>query len=161
MPFLGVLLASLLIISYVPSISTLSIHTELAAARARAAKLNVPPADAWKLECVQNDPNNPMPCTPEEIAKYPQGQSTILAGPAVEQDAGAVAPVGDGGEDLFQEMLGDGGAAEGGEGGTEDLFNEMMGAGADAGDAGAGDAAKEAGKKGTDDDLFNQMMNAN
>ena len=164
LPFLGVLLASLLIISYVPGVSTLTIRSEIAAARAKAVKLNVPPADAWKLECVQNDPNNPMPCTDEEIKKYPQGQSTVLGGPVEEpKDAGAAAPEGDGG-DLLQEMLGageDGGADAGAGDGGEDLFNEMMNAGGDGG-SDAGDAGKEGGaKKGSDDDLFNQMLNAN
>ncbi|HEY1959728.1 MAG TPA: TRAP transporter large permease [Polyangiaceae bacterium] len=166
LPFLGVLFASLLVISYVPGISTLTIRKEIAAARAKAEKLKVPPADAWKLECVQNDPNNPMPCTEEELKKYPQGQSTIIGEqpPVVEaQDAGASGGTeADGGDDLLNQMLGageDGGAAEAG--GGDDLFNQMMNAGAP--DAGAADAAKEAAapKKGSDEDLFNQMMNGN
>ncbi len=164
LPFLGVLLASLLIISYVPSISTLMIKKEIAGARAKAAKLNAPPADAWKLECVQDDPNNPMPCTEDERKKYPQGQNTIIEQPntVVAVDAGtAETPTGDGGDDdLMKAMMGagtDAGAAPEA-GGAEDLFAQMMGAGVDAG----ADAAKEAGaapKKGSDDDLFNQMMN--
>ena len=166
LPFLGVLLASLLIISYVPGISTLTIRKEIAAARAKAEKLKVPPADAWKLECVQNDPNNPMPCTDEELKKYPQGQATIIEDhPTVTEtpDAGAgAADLGDGGEDLLQQMLGagdDAGAGEAG-GSADDLFNQMMNAG--GADAGAPDAAKEAAaKKGSDEDLFNQMMNGN
>jgi len=165
LPFLGVLFASLLIISYVPSISTLTIRHEIAAARAKAEKMKVPPADAWKLECVQNDPNNPMPCTEEEMKKYPQGQATIIDQPVVTEtpDAGESAGTeGDGGDDLLQQMMGageDGGAAEAG-GGGDDLFNQMMNAGSP--DAGAADAAKEAAapKKGSDDDLFNQMMNS-
>ena len=104
LPFLGVLLASLLIISYVPSISTLTIRKEIAAARAKAAKLNAPPADAWKLECVQDDPNNPMPCTEEERKKYPQGQNTVIEQPVVVEDAGATEPsTGDGGDDDLDE----------------------------------------------------------
>jgi hypothetical protein len=162
LPFLGVLLASLLIISYVPSISTLTIHKEIAAARAKAVKLNAPPSDAWKLECVQDDPNNPMPCTEEERKKYPQGQNTVIEQPVVVVDAGATEPsTGDGGDDdLMKAMMGagsDAGAAPS-EGGADDLFAQMMGAGVDA----SADAAKEAGpaaKKGSDEDLFNQMMN--
>ncbi len=163
LPFLGVLLASLLIISYVPGISTLTIRHEIASARAKATKLNAPPADAWKLECVQDDPNNPMPCTEEERKKYPQGQNTIIEQPAVVADAGAAEPsTGDGGDDdLMKAMMGagsDGGTAETAEAGADDLFAQMMNAGSDAG---AADAAKEGGaKKASDDDLFNQMMNA-
>ena len=99
LPFLGVLLASLLVISYVPKISTIMITKEISAARAKAAKLNAPPSDAWKLECVQDDPNNPMPCTEEERKKYPQGQSTVIDNPiAVTGDAGVETTTGDGGD---------------------------------------------------------------
>jgi tripartite ATP-independent transporter DctM subunit len=172
LPFLGVLFASLLVISYVPSISTLTIRADIASARAKAAKLNAPPADAWKLECVQDDPNNPKPCTEEEQKKYPQGQNTVLVGEDKKPDAGeSVATTGDGGtDDLLNQMLGaglDGGGAAAevdAGGGTDDLFAQMMAAGTDAGGGGATtDAAKEAAapaKKGSDDDLFNQMMNA-
>ena len=162
LPFLGVLFASLLIISYVPSISTIMIRKEIATARAKAAKLNAPPADAWKLECVQDDPNNPMPCTEEERKKYPQGQSTIIENATVQEDAGAAPVSGDGGDDLLNQMLGagvDAGAA--GDGSADDLFNQMMGAGIDASADASADAAKEAAaKKGSDEDLFNQMMNS-
>ncbi len=166
LPFLGVLLASLLIISYVPSISTLMIRSDIAAARAKSAKLNAPPADAWKLECVQEDPNNPMPCTEEERKKYPNGQATLPDTLVVETpDAGAQDGGDAGQDDLLAQMLGagtDGGAAAGD--GGDDLFAQMMNAGTDSGsaDAGVADAAKEAAavKKGSDEDLFNQMMNS-
>ncbi len=160
LPFLGVLLASLLIISYVPSISTIMVRSDIAAARAKSAKLNAPPADAWKLECVQDDPNNPMPCTEEERKKYPNGQNTIIDQPIVEtKDAGAEdAAGGDGGEDLFAQMMGAGGDAAAA-GDAEDLFAQMMGAGVDAGAADA-KAEAAAAKKGSDDDIFNQMMNS-
>ena len=170
LPFLGVLLASLLLISYVPSISTLTIREDIAKVRARAAKLNAPPADAWKLECVQDDPNNPMPGTDEERKKYPNGQATPVETaevPTTPPDAVA-APEGDGGDqDLLQQMLGagaeDAGAAAEAGGGGDDLFNELMNAGKDGGGADAGGAAPAtsgSAKKGSDDDLFNQMMNA-
>ena len=169
LPFLGVLLASLLLISYVPSISTLTIREDIAKVRARAAKLGAPPSDAWKLECVQDDPNNPLPCTDEERKKYPNGQATPVETaevPAPPPDAGA-ATEGDGGDqDLLQQMLGAGAADAGAAaeaGGGDDLFNELMNAGKDAGGADAGAAAPAptgSAKKGSDDDLFNQMMNA-
>ncbi|HSQ67756.1 MAG TPA: TRAP transporter large permease [Polyangiaceae bacterium] len=169
LPFLGVLLASLLLISYVPSISTLTIREDIAKVRARAAKLGAPPSDAWKLECVQDDPNNPLPCTDEERKKYPNGQATPVETaevPATPPDAGA-ATEGDGGDqDLLQQMLGAGAADAGAAteaGGGDDLFNELMNAGKDAGGADAGAAAPAptgSAKKGSDDDLFNQMMNA-
>jgi C4-dicarboxylate transporter DctM subunit len=172
LPFLGVLLASLLLISYVPSISTLTIRSDIAKVRARAAKLGAPPADAWKLECVQDDPNNPMPCTDEERKKYPNGQATPIETapvPTTEAPDAGEAAAGDGGDqDLLQQMLGAGaedagaGAAGDAGAGTDDLFNELMNAGKDGGaDAGAAaPATSSSAKKGSDDDLFNQMMNA-
>jgi len=166
LPFLGVLLASLLVISYVPSISTLMIRSDIAAARAKSAKLNAPPADAWKLECVQDDPNNPMPCTEEERKRYPNGQATVTEVVVETPDAGVAAAGDSGTDDLLAQMLGagtDSGSAGAGDGGDGDLFAQMMGAGMDAGaNASVVDAAKEASavKKGSDKDLFNQMMNS-
>jgi len=167
LPFLGVLLASLLVISYVPSISTLMIREDIAKVRARAAKLGSPPADAWKLECVQDDPNNPMPCTEEERKKYPNGQAGPVETAQVPVEAPDAGAAGDGSaEDLLQQMLGagveDAGTGAGAvtaEAGADDLFNQMMNAGKDAG-AAAPATSGSAAKKGSDDDLFNQMMNA-
>ena len=162
LPFLGVLFASLLIISYVPSISTLTIRSEIAGARAKADKLKAPPADAWKLECVQEDPNNPMPCTEEERKKYPNGQSTVLA--AGESDAGAAAQADGGNDDLEAQMMGTAGGADAQaeDSGADDASALMVNAGSDGG---ADGAAKDAGadalaKKSAADDLFDQMMNA-
>ena len=166
LPFLGVLLASLLVISYVPSISTLMIREDIAKVRARAAKLGSPPADAWKLECVQDDPNNPMPCTEEERKKYPNGQAGPVETAQVPVEAPDAGAAGDGSaEDLLNQMLGAGvedagaRAAPAEAGGADDLFNQMMNAGKDAG-AAAPATSGSAAKKGSDDDLFNQMMNA-
>jgi C4-dicarboxylate transporter DctM subunit len=166
LPFLGVLLVSLLIISYVPSISTVMIRSDIAAVREKAKKLNAPPADAWKLECVQKDFDNPLPCTKEEQDRYPNGQNTPPDFLAIETPDAGGADAGDAGEaDLFAQMLGAGtDASAAGDGGEGDLFAEMMAAGTDASvvDAGVADAKPEAAaaKKGSDDDLFNQMMNA-
>ena len=153
LPFLGVLLASLLIISYVPSISTLTIKGDIKAARDRAEKDGVAPTEAWKLECVQEDPNNPKACTDEEKKKWetppPVPTGTVTA-PPVTEDAGG----GGADDELLKAMMGggDGGAAaETGAGGTdEELLQQMMGGTKDAG----------APPPQTDDDLLKQMMGA-
>ncbi len=53
MPFVGVLVVGLVLVSYVPWISNVALEGDVAAARAQAEKLGVPPRDAWMLECVQ------------------------------------------------------------------------------------------------------------
>ena len=40
----------------------------------RRRRRALPPRDAWMMECVQEDPTNPQPCTAEDRAKYPGGQ---------------------------------------------------------------------------------------
>ena len=156
LPFLGVLLVSLLIISYVPSISTLTIRGDIKALRDKAEKDNVPPLEAWKLECVQEDPNNPQACTDEEKKKWaapppvPTGTATA---PPVTGDAGTEGAD----DDLLRAMMGggDGGAAaETGGGSDDDLLKQMMGAGPDAGAPAPKDQPP------SDDDLLKQMMGA-
>jgi C4-dicarboxylate transporter DctM subunit len=156
LPFLGVLLVSLLIISYVPAISTLTIRGDIKALREKAEKDGVPPLEAWKLECVQEDTNNPQACTEDEKKKWaapppvPTGTATA---PPVAGDAGG----GSADEDLLNAMMGggDGGAAaETGGGSDDDLLKQMMGAGADAGAPPPKDQPQ------TDDDLLKQMMGA-
>jgi tripartite ATP-independent transporter DctM subunit len=156
LPFLGVLLAALLLISYVPSISTLTIRSTIAAAREKAEKDGVPPTEAWKLECVQEDPNNPQPCTEEERKKYAEPAPTT---PPTVDTTNPPPPAGDGGEDddlLKMMMGGDGGSGSngGGEQSDDDLLKQMMGGGGS--DAGAAPAPSVQ----SDDDLLKQMMGA-
>lgn len=81
MPFVGLLAVGLLIVSYVPWFSSAAVAADVAAVRAKAEKDGVPPRDAWMMECVQEDPNNPMPCSPEDRVKYPGAQLVPPAGP--------------------------------------------------------------------------------
>lgn len=74
MPFVGILAVGLLVVSYVPWFSNVAVASDVAAARAKAEKDGVPPRDAWMMECVQEDPSNPQPCTPADMKKYPGGQ---------------------------------------------------------------------------------------
>ena len=74
MPFVGILAIGLLTVSYVPWFSDVAVAQDVAAARAKAEKDGLPPRDAWMMECVQEDPSNPQPCSPADMQKYPGGQ---------------------------------------------------------------------------------------
>jgi C4-dicarboxylate transporter DctM subunit len=89
MPFVGILAVGLLLVSYIPWFSTVAVAGDVAAVRAKAQKDGVPPRDAWMMECVQEDPNNPMPCSPADRAAYPGGQpASAQPGVAAEVPSG-------------------------------------------------------------------------
>jgi C4-dicarboxylate transporter DctM subunit len=69
-PFVVIMAAGLVIIDAVPKISTFAVAGDIAEARAQADKLGEPPRTAWSIECVQEDRNNPLPCSDEEKKKY-------------------------------------------------------------------------------------------
>ncbi len=66
LPFVGLITASLVVVMAVPWLSTVLVQPDIDARRAEAKKLGVPPREAWNLECVQEDPLNPHPCSAEE-----------------------------------------------------------------------------------------------
>jgi hypothetical protein len=74
MPFVGILAIGLLAVSYVPWFSDVAVAKDVAAARAKAEKDGLPPRDAWMMECVQEDPSNPQPCSVADMKKFPGGQ---------------------------------------------------------------------------------------
>jgi C4-dicarboxylate transporter, DctM subunit len=74
LPFVGILALALVAVSYVPWFSNVAVAADVAAVRAKAEKEGIAPRDAWMLECVQEDPSNPQPCSPAEILRYPGGQ---------------------------------------------------------------------------------------
>lgn len=157
LPFVGVLVLGLLAVMYIPKISTLFVDPKIEQARAQAAETNSPPREAWLLECVQLDRNNPLPCTEEDRAKWGEDGNKMPGAPDepepdedVETDAGAA-----GDDDLFERMMGAGKQDAGGATSEEDLFEKMMNAGKDAG-------AKEppASEPLSEEDLFEKMMNA-
>jgi C4-dicarboxylate transporter, DctM subunit len=74
LPFVGILGIGLVLVSYVPWYSNVAVAADVAAARAKAEKEGAPPRDAWMMQCVQEDPTNPQPCTAEDREKYPNGQ---------------------------------------------------------------------------------------
>jgi C4-dicarboxylate transporter DctM subunit len=81
MPFVGILAVGLLLVSYIPWFSTVAVAADVAAIRTKADKDGIPPRDAWMMECVQEDPNNPMPCSAQDRAKFPGGQPASQQAP--------------------------------------------------------------------------------
>jgi C4-dicarboxylate transporter DctM subunit len=86
MPFVGILAIGLLAVSYVPWFSDVAVAKDVAAARAKAEKDGLPPRDAWMMECVQEDPSNPQPCSLADMKKYPNGQLPEAPAPSGEPD---------------------------------------------------------------------------
>jgi hypothetical protein len=91
LPFVGILAAGLLLVSYEPWFSNVAVAKDVAAARAKAERDGVAPRDAWMMQCVQEDPSNPQPCTPADMAKYPGGQLPTTPAPGA-GGAGGAAP---------------------------------------------------------------------
>jgi hypothetical protein len=132
LPFSGLVALGLALIMYVPGISTVLLASDVAAARAAAAKTHSAPREAWQLECVQEDPTHPLPCTPEEAAIW----GTTGAAPPAPQPGAEVTP------------------AVTGEAAEDELFQQMLGGGADAGPK----VAAPAPELSDDDELFRQML---
>jgi tripartite ATP-independent transporter DctM subunit len=160
MPFVGVLAAALLLVSYVPWISNVTIQGIIKEARAKAEHDNLPPRDAWLMECVQYDPTNPLPCTEDEKKKYPNGQLPTPVvyepTPTPQADAGTTGEGND--DDLLQKMLGGGSGTDAGSGGPDeegDLLEKMLNAGKDAA---AKPEAGEEKKLDSDDELLKKML---
>jgi hypothetical protein len=82
MPFVGILTLGLIFVSYVPWFSNVAIRPDVVAAHLKAEKEHLPPRDAWMMECVQEDPTNPMPCSPEDRARFPGGQMPVAPVPS-------------------------------------------------------------------------------
>jgi tripartite ATP-independent transporter DctM subunit len=87
LPFVGILTFALALVSYVPWFSNVAVAGDVAAARAKAEKDGVVPRDAWMMQCVQEDPSSPRPCSAEDGVKYPGGQL-----PAPPVASGSAAP---------------------------------------------------------------------
>jgi C4-dicarboxylate transporter DctM subunit len=159
-PFLVIMTAGLIIVDTFPRISTFAVEHDILEAKAKAAKFNEPPREAWMMECVQEDRNNPLPCTAEERAKWGSGQDIAPQGSepaapdnsaaAPSDSASAPAPSGsaedDGTDDqMLKDLMGDDKAAPSGSASA-----------APAGSAGAPVPAGSAGDP--DDELLKEMM---
>jgi hypothetical protein len=152
MPFVGLLALALLVITYVPSISNALVLGDIAKWRAQAEKENRVPSEAWFLECVQLDRNNPQPCTEEDKKKYPKGQMPQPAATVEEpKDAG---PQADDDDDLSAIIKGkEAGAAKKGGDDDDDLVDLIK-----SGDAGAKKEEAPKKKGGDDDDDLVDMI---
>ncbi|HEX9296877.1 MAG TPA: TRAP transporter large permease subunit [Polyangiaceae bacterium] len=137
LPFAGLVAVALALVMYVPSLSTALLQRDIAAARAAAAETHSAPREAWQLECVQEDPSHPIPCTAEEAALFalPTGAAVAPPDETAATDAGGAPPA---------------------EGTEDDLFRQMMGESTEAGVPEA--AASAGGGTMTDDEIFRQMM---
>ena len=62
-------------------------------ARRRPRRSDVPPREAWIMECVQEDRTNPQPCTDEDKKAWPNGQAPEAANPEPETQKAVVAAV--------------------------------------------------------------------
>src|SRR5262249_20592304 len=82
MPFVGILAIGLVLVSYVPWFSTAGVAKDMIAVRAKAEKDGIAPRDYWMMQCVQDDPNNPQPCSEEDMKKFPGGQMPTQEAPA-------------------------------------------------------------------------------
>lgn len=111
LPFLGIMVLGITVIMLVPWLSTVAIEGDIAKARADAERRGEAPRDAWMLECVQEDRNNPLPCSDEDKKKWGSGE-TVNEAPSLEAPAGSASAEpeeADGGQedDLMKEMMGD------------------------------------------------------
>ena len=99
-PFVVIMALGLIIVDVFPRISTFAVENDIREAKAKAAKYNEAPREAWLMECVQEDRNNPLPCTPEDKKKWgaeaakgdEEPGGTVTAGIAPAGSAGAPAP---------------------------------------------------------------------
>jgi tripartite ATP-independent transporter DctM subunit len=82
LPFAAVLVIALGVISYVPWFSDVAVAADIVAVRDKAVREGAAPRDAWMMQCVQEDPANPKPCTPDDRRAYPGGQLPAAAGAA-------------------------------------------------------------------------------
>jgi tripartite ATP-independent transporter DctM subunit len=131
LPFAGLVALGLALVMYVPSISTVLVASDIAAARASALKTHSPPREAWQLECVQEDPSHPLPCTTEEAALFGKGGASEPP-PGTEGTSGIPADTSD--DELFRQMVGNGTDASPPEPQSDDeLFQQMLDASSDGG----------------------------
>jgi len=171
LPFAGILALALIMVSYMPILSDITLRKDIAAARDVAAKVNAPPREAWLLECVQEDRTNPLPCSDEDKKKWPGGQLADTEAkptekPAVKEGEGE----GDAEDQELLKLMQGGGEAgakpvtPGGESGEsggdfseEELLKQMQG-GKAAADAGASaPAPKDDSAPMDEEELLKQM----
>jgi len=168
-PFAAILAVALVLVSYIPFLSNVTIRGDIAKARAVALTNHAPPREAWLMECVQEDTTNPQPCTDADKKTWPKGQALAedTTTPIVQDVPDAGTPDSDD-DALLKAMAGggsDAGASEnGGAQSDDDLLKAMMGGGSDAGATPKPSATPSATASGppksADDLLLEEMMNS-
>jgi len=160
MPFVGLLALALLVVTYVPRLSNQLVLEDIQKWRDQATKENRVPSEAWFLECVQLDRNNPKPCSDEDKKKYPNGQMPEQATPDDAKDAGAAPEPTSGGDDddldaiIRGKPATEAGAKPIGGESDDDILNAIKGTG---GGADAGDKPKPKTGQETEDDLMDMI----
>ncbi len=159
-PFILILIVGLVMLMTMPKLSTIAVEGDIAKARAKAEKHGEPPRDAWLMECVQEDRNNPLPCTDEDKAKWGAGKEIGAQPDPDEADPDADDDDDDddddADDDLLDSMMGEGGAGSDKDEDTDDTDDDSTGeGGADSDDD---EEPKKKSKDGTDDDLLEEMM---
>ena len=155
LPFVGLLALALLVITYVPSISNALVLGDIRDWRTRAEKEGRTPSEAWFLECVQLDRNNPQPCSEDDKKKYPNGQMPVPedAVPTETPDAGEATTDDDDLDALIRGGVPEAGAPEAPKGGadSEDDLADLIKGGGGAADAEAPKPAPKPGQESEDD----------
>jgi tripartite ATP-independent transporter DctM subunit len=73
LPFVGLLGLALVVIMFAPRLSNALVLGDIQSWRDRATREHRTPREAWRLECVQHDPSNPLPCSEDDKKNFPNG----------------------------------------------------------------------------------------
>jgi C4-dicarboxylate transporter, DctM subunit len=106
LPFTGILAVGLLLVMYVPKLSTVLVEGDIREAYALAEERKEAPREAWLMQCVQEDRTNPRPCNEGDRKSFGEDGKTnpylaVTAAPPAPS-----APV-DADEELRRQMMGD------------------------------------------------------
>ena len=107
-PFIAILLVGLVLLMTIPKLSTVLVEPDISLAKAQAARYNEAPREAWLMECVQEDKNNPLPCKEAEKQKWcevPDDCALIKTPGADVEDEPDDDPLG--GDDMLDDLLND------------------------------------------------------
>ena len=70
LPFTAILAFGLLLVMYVPALSTVLVDGDIRKAYAEADRRREVPRDAWMMQCVQENRADPVPCTDEDKRRF-------------------------------------------------------------------------------------------
>lgn len=131
LPFTAILGVGLLLVMYVPWLSTVLVDGDVRKAYALAESRKEAPRDAWLMQCVQEDRSNPIPCNEEDKERF--GKDGTVNPYAAPSQAAPVAPAVPGSDDeLMRQMMGESAPKKDDKPKNDDdeLMRQMMGEGA-------------------------------